>query len=50
MGLAICMSIIEAHCGNICAENRPEGGVRIRIELPAAENSMSQVQNAGGET
>ena len=42
MGLAICMSIIEAHCGRISAENRPEGGVRIRIELPATENSGGQ--------
>ena len=50
MGLAICMSITEAHCGKISAENRPEGGVRIRIELPAAENSVSGVQNSGRQT
>ena len=50
MGLAICMSIIEAHCGSISAENRPEGGLRIRIELPATGNSTSRVQNLGGQT
>jgi len=50
MGLAICMSIIEAHSGKISAANRPEGGVRIQIELPAAENSASTVHNSGGRT
>ena len=50
MGLAICMSIIEAHSGKISAANRPEGGVRIQIELPVAENSASTVHNSGGRT
>jgi two-component system, LuxR family, sensor kinase FixL len=50
MGLAICMSIIEAHSGKISAANRPEGGVRIRIELPAAQNSASTVHKSGGRT
>jgi PAS domain S-box-containing protein len=50
MGLAICMSIIEAHFGKISAANRLEGGVRIRIELPAAENSVSTVHSSGGHT
>ena len=50
MGLAICMSIIEAHSGKISAANRPEGGARIRIELPAAGNSAPTVHNSGGRT
>ena len=48
MGLAICMSIIEAHCGRISVENRPQGGGRVRIELPAAGNSSSNVQTPRG--
>ncbi|HXY05357.1 MAG TPA: two-component system sensor histidine kinase KdpD [Burkholderiaceae bacterium] len=34
LGLAICRAIIEAHGGNIRAENRAGGGARFLIELP----------------
>jgi len=35
MGLMICRSIVEAHCGRIWAENGPDGGAKISIALPA---------------
>jgi PAS domain S-box-containing protein len=37
LGLYICRLIIEAHDGQIWAENRPEGGAMIRMRLPTAE-------------
>lgn len=36
LGLAICRSIAIAHNGSITAENRPGGGARFRVKLPAA--------------
>jgi len=37
LGLAIVRKIIEEHGGHIEAENRIEGGARIRIDLPVTE-------------
>ncbi len=37
LGLSIARAIIEAHAGSINAENRPEGGVRFSIYLPAGQ-------------
>lgn len=34
LGLAICKGIVEAHEGNIRAENRARGGLRVIITLP----------------
>jgi signal transduction histidine kinase len=34
LGLAVAREIVNAHGGTIAAENRPEGGARIRIVLP----------------
>ncbi len=34
LGLSICKGIVEAHGGNIWAENRTGGGLRIAIQLP----------------
>jgi signal transduction histidine kinase len=35
IGLAIVRDILEAYGGSLRLENRPEGGLRVTIELPA---------------
>jgi len=40
LGLAICKGIIEAHGGFIHAENRPDGGTIIIINLPKEKNDQ----------
>jgi len=37
LGLAIVKKIVEEHAGRIEAENRREGGARVRIELPLTD-------------
>jgi PAS domain S-box-containing protein len=36
LGLAICREIITAHHGRVWAQNRPEGGAVLTVELPLA--------------
>jgi nitrogen fixation/metabolism regulation signal transduction histidine kinase len=47
LGLAIVKRIVEEHGGRIEAENRPEGGARVRIWLPV--NAQDRALLAGGE-
>ncbi|MBM4393294.1 MAG: HAMP domain-containing histidine kinase [Deltaproteobacteria bacterium] len=37
LGLAICRGIAEEHGGTLTAENRAEGGARMRLRLPTGE-------------
>jgi nitrogen fixation/metabolism regulation signal transduction histidine kinase len=41
LGLAIVKRITEEHGGRIEADNRPEGGARVRVVLPAVERLVS---------
>jgi nitrogen fixation/metabolism regulation signal transduction histidine kinase len=40
--LAIVKKIVEDHGGRIEAENRPEGGARVRVMLPLREGAREQ--------
>ena len=42
LGLAIVRKIVEEHGGHVEADNRPEGGARVRIELPLNETTRGQ--------
>jgi nitrogen fixation/metabolism regulation signal transduction histidine kinase len=42
LGLAIVRKIVEEHGGHVEAENRPEGGACIRIELPLSESKTDE--------
>ena len=37
LGLTVAEGIVQRHGGRIVAENRPEGGARLEVTLPAAE-------------
>lgn len=39
IGLSLCRQIISRHGGNIRAENRPEGGCAIHIQLPGCTDN-----------
>jgi nitrogen fixation/metabolism regulation signal transduction histidine kinase len=46
LGLAIVRKIVEEHGGHIEADNRAEGGARVRIDLPLTETTRDQVARA----
>ncbi len=41
LGLAIVKKIVEEHGGHIDADNRPEGGARVRVVLPVKDSTRS---------
>ncbi len=41
LGLAIVKKIVEEHGGRIDADNRPEGGARVRVVLPLKDGTRS---------
>jgi nitrogen fixation/metabolism regulation signal transduction histidine kinase len=43
LGLAIVKKIVEEHGGQIEAENRPEGGARVRVVLPVKDGTRASV-------
>jgi nitrogen fixation/metabolism regulation signal transduction histidine kinase len=46
LGLAIVKKIIEEHGGRIDADNRPEGGARVRLVLPVKDSTRSATGGA----
>lgn len=44
LGLWVSFDIVKAHGGDLSAQNRPEGGVKITLTLPSAENSSEGVE------
>jgi nitrogen fixation/metabolism regulation signal transduction histidine kinase len=48
LGLAIVKKIVEEHGGRIDAENRAEGGARVRVVLPVKDSTRSATGAARG--
>jgi PAS domain S-box-containing protein len=46
LGLAIVKKIVEEHGGRIDADNRPEGGARVRVVLPVKDSTRSATGGA----
>jgi nitrogen fixation/metabolism regulation signal transduction histidine kinase len=46
LGLAIVKKIIEEHGGRIDADNRPEGGARVRVVLPVKDSTRAATAGA----
>ena len=46
LGLAIVKKIVEEHGGRIEAENRPEGGARVRVLLPVTTQARGRSRPA----
>ena len=42
IGLSVCKTIIEAHGGELKAENRPEGGAQFRFALEMEDTDHVQ--------
>lgn len=50
LGLAFCKLVVEAHGGEISAENNPEGGATVNILLPVYQNNHHQETSSNLET
>jgi nitrogen fixation/metabolism regulation signal transduction histidine kinase len=46
LGLAIVKKIVEEHGGRIDADNRSEGGARVRVVLPVKDSTRSATGGA----
>jgi nitrogen fixation/metabolism regulation signal transduction histidine kinase len=44
LGLAIVKKIVEEHGGRIDADNRPEGGARVRVLLPVVDSTRTAAE------
>jgi len=49
LGLSIVQRIVEEHSGKVFATNRPEGGGRIRVLFPLADNGTSSLKTIDHE-
>jgi nitrogen fixation/metabolism regulation signal transduction histidine kinase len=49
LGLAIVKKIVEEHGGRIDADNRPEGGARVRVVLPVKDSTRSATGSPRGQ-
>lgn len=47
LGLSICLGIVEAHGGTIRAENRPEGGLAVTLEIPFSPTKPTEDTSHG---
>lgn len=50
LGLSICRDIIQAHGGNIGADETPGGGATVWFEIPVGERSEAASRSVEGET
>ena len=46
LGLTVCYAIVKAHSGEMTAENRPEGGARVSLWLPAEKQEEENSREA----
>ncbi len=49
LGLSICYAVVQQHGGRIWAENRPVGGAKFSVELPAAPMREAAIDAAEPE-